>query len=107
MASEYEIVMQNGVYAGLAGPAFETPAEAKYLRTIGADAVGMSTVLETIVARALGCQVVGFSLITNVHNGGKTSHLDVLAAAERGAESIARLIEGIVANLDPVPLVHA
>jgi purine-nucleoside phosphorylase len=106
MASEYEIVMQNGIYAGLAGPAFETPAEAKYLRTIGADAVGMSTVLETIVARALGCQVVGFSLITNVHNGGKTSHLDVLAAAERGAESIARLIEGIVANLDPVTLVH-
>jgi purine-nucleoside phosphorylase len=103
MASEYEIVMQNGVYAGLAGPAFETPAEAKYLRTIGADAVGMSTVLETIVARALGCAVVGFSLITNVHNGAKTSHLDVLAAAERGAASVARLIEGIVANLDPLP----
>jgi purine-nucleoside phosphorylase len=105
MASEYEIVMQNGVYAGLAGPAYETPAEARYLRTIGADAVGMSTVLETIVARALGCQVVAFSLITNVHNGAKTSHLDVLAAAARGAVSVARLIEGIVANLDPVATV--
>lgn len=102
MASEYEIVMQNGVYAGLVGPAYETPAEARYLRTLGADAVGMSTVLETIVARALGCQVVAFSLITNVHNGAKTSHTDVLAAAARGAESVARLIEGIVANLDPV-----
>jgi purine-nucleoside phosphorylase len=102
MAGEYEIVMQNGVYAGLAGPAYETPAEARYLRTLGADAVGMSTVLETIVARALDCQVVAFSLITNVHNGGKTSHLDVLAAAARGADSVARLIEGIVANLDPV-----
>jgi purine-nucleoside phosphorylase len=108
MASEYEIVMQNGVYAGLIGPAYETPAEARYLRTLGADAVGMSTVLETIAARAFGCQVVAFSLITNVHNGAKTSHVDVLAAAARGAESVARLIEGIVANLDPaVAVVHA
>jgi purine-nucleoside phosphorylase len=104
MSGEYEIVMQNGIYAGLAGPAYETPAEARYLRTIGADAVGMSTVLETIVARALGCQVVAFSLITNVHDGAKTSHVDVLAAAARGAESVARLIEGIVANLDPVAI---
>ena len=107
MAGEYEIVMQNGVYAGLAGPAYETPAEARYLRTLGADAVGMSTVLETIAARALHCQVVAFSLITNVHNGGKTSHVDVLAAAARGAESVARLIEGIVANLEPVAPVTA
>jgi len=102
MAGEYGIVMQDGVYAGLVGPAYETPAEARYLRTIGADAVGMSTVLETIAARALGCQVVAFSLITNVHNGRTTSHVDVLAAAARGAESVARLIEGIVANLDPI-----
>jgi purine-nucleoside phosphorylase len=104
MASEYEIVMQNGVYAGLVGPAYETPAEARYIRTLGADAVGMSTVLETIAARAFGCQVVAFSLITNVHTGVKTSHTDVLAAAARGADSVARLIEGIVANLDPVPV---
>ena len=101
MAREYAIDMRSGVYAGLAGPAYETPAEARYLRTLGADAVGMSTVLETIVARALGCQVVGFSLITNVHNGGKTSHVEVLAAAAKGADSIARLVEGIVANLEP------
>jgi purine-nucleoside phosphorylase len=104
MAREYEIVMQDGVYAGLVGPAYETPAEARYLRTLGADAVGMSTVLETIAARAFGCQVVAFSLITNVHNGAKTSHVDVLASAARGAESVARLIEGIVANLDPLVL---
>jgi purine-nucleoside phosphorylase len=77
------------------------------LRAIGADAVGMSTVLETIAARALGCDVVGFSLITNVHNGGKTSHADVLAASARGAQNVARLIEGIVANLDPAPAVPA
>jgi len=99
IAGEFSIVMQNGVYAGLAGPAYETPAEAKYLRTLGADAVGMSTVLETITARALGCEVVAFSLITNVHNGAKTSHEEVLAASARGAENVARLIEGIVANV--------
>jgi len=100
MAGEFSIVMQTGVYAGLAGPAYETPAEAKYLRTIGADAVGMSTVLETIAARALGCEVVAFSLITTVHNGTKTSHADVLAASARGADNVARLIEGIIANVE-------
>ena len=92
--------MHDGVYAGLLGPTYETPAEARYLRTIGADAVGMSTVLETIAARALGRDVVGFSLITNVHGtGAPTSHEEVLAASQRGAEDVARLIEGIVANL--------
>jgi len=99
MAGEYGIVLHDGVYAGLLGPAYETPAEARYLRTIGADAVGMSTVLETIAARALGRDVVGFSLITNVHlTGAKTSHEDVLAASARAAENVARLVEGIVAN---------
>jgi purine-nucleoside phosphorylase len=101
IANEYEIAMQSGVYAGLAGPAYETPAEAAWLRTIGADAVGMSTVLETIMARALGASVVAFSLITNVHNGAaKTSHDAVLATSSRGAQSIGRVIEGIVANID-------
>jgi len=105
IASEYAIVMHDGVYAGLTGPAYETPAEARLLRQMGADAAGMSTVLETIAARALGVTVVGFSLITNVHGPGvKTSHAEVLAASQRGAADIARLIEGIVANLDaPVP----
>jgi purine-nucleoside phosphorylase len=104
MAAEYEIVLHDGVYAGLTGPTYETPAEARYLRTIGADAVGMSTVLETIAARALGRNVVGFSLITNVHgSGASTSHEEVLEAAGRSAENVARLVEGIVANLDPNP----
>ena len=101
IADEYAITMHEGVYAGLTGPAYETPAEAKMLRILGADAVGMSTVLETIAARALGLSVVGFSLITNVHlKGEATSHADVLAASQRGASDVARLIEGIVANLD-------
>ncbi len=109
IASEYSIVMHDGVYAGLVGPAYETPAEARLLRQMGADAVGMSTVLETIAARALGVTVVGFSLVTNVHGPGvSTSHAEVLAASQRGAADIARLIEGIVANLDaPVPPVLA
>ncbi len=101
IAGEYAIVMHDGVYAGLIGPAYETPAEAKLLRQMGADAVGMSTVLETIAARALGITVLGFSLITNVHGPGvSTSHADVLDASQRGAADVARLIEGIVANLD-------
>jgi purine-nucleoside phosphorylase len=106
IAAEYGIVMHDGVYAGLTGPAYETPAEARWLRTIGADAVGMSTVLETIAARALGCTVVGFSLITNVHGfGAATSHEEVLAASARSAENVARMIEGIVANVEVVAAV--
>ncbi len=109
IASEYAIVMHDGIYAGLSGPAYETPAEARSLRLMGADAVGMSTVLETIAARALGLSVVGFSLVTNVHGTGvSTSHAEVLAASQRGAADIARLIEGIVANLEtPVPPIGA
>jgi len=100
VAGEYGIALQEGVYAGLLGPTYETPAEARYLRRIGADAVGMSTVLETIAARALGRDVIGFSLITNVHGSGTpTSHEEVIAAATAAADNVARLIEGIVANL--------
>ncbi len=100
VAGEYGIALQEGIYAGLLGPTYETPAEARYLRRIGADAVGMSTVLETIAARALARDVIGFSLITNVHGAGTpTSHEDVIAAAAAAAENVARLIEGIVANL--------
>ena len=62
----------EGVYAGLTGPSYETPAEINMLRTIGADVVGMSTVMEVIAARALGLRVAGFSLVTNVHRPGGT-----------------------------------
>jgi purine-nucleoside phosphorylase len=105
IAAEYAITMHDGVYAGLTGPAYESPAEARLMARMGADAVGMSTVLETIVARALGLTVVGFSLITNVHGAGQaTAHADVIAASQRGAANVARLIEGIVANVDtPLP----
>ena len=105
IAGQYTITMHDGIYAGLMGPAYESPAEAKLWRSMGADAVGMSTVLETIAARALGLSVVGFSLITNVHfTGDATTHAAVIAALQRGASDITRLIEGLVANLDaPLP----
>jgi purine-nucleoside phosphorylase len=105
IAAQYSITMHDGIYAGLMGPAYESPAEAKLWRSMGADAVGMSTVLETIAARALGLSVVGFSLITNVHlSGDATTHAAIIAASQRGAADVARLIEGIVANLDaPLP----
>ena len=105
IAGQYAITMHDGVYAGLTGPAYESPAEARLLRSMGADAVGMSTVLETIAARGLGMSVVGFSLITNVHlTGETTSHAAVIAASSRGAVDVARVIEGIVANIDtPLP----
>jgi purine-nucleoside phosphorylase len=101
IAAQYAITMHDGVYAGLTGPAYESPAEARLLAQMGADAVGMSTVLETIAARALGVTVVGFSLITNVHGKGHaTSHADVIAASQRGALDVARVIEGLIANLE-------
>jgi purine-nucleoside phosphorylase len=105
IAGQYAITLHDGIYAGLMGPAYESPAEAKLWRSMGADAVGMSTVLETIAARALGLSVVGFSLIANVHlTGDVATHAAVIAASQRGASDIARLIEGIVANLDtPLP----
>jgi purine-nucleoside phosphorylase len=105
IAAQYAITMHDGVYAGLTGPAYESPAEARLLAQMGADAVGMSTVLETIAARGLGMTVVGFSLITNVHGKGQaTSHAEVIAASQRGAVDVARLIEGIIANVDtPLP----
>jgi len=77
--------LQQGVYAGLPGPAYETPAEIRMLRTMGADAVGMSTVQETIAARHLGVRVGGISVITNQAAGvapQPLAHADVVACAQ-------------------------
>ncbi len=84
--------MREGVYAGLLGPSYETSAEAAYLRGIGADAVGMSTVLETIMARALDMEVLAFSLITNAA-GAETTHEEVTAVANESAPRLAQLVE--------------
>lgn len=91
----------EGVYAQLPGPHYETPAEIRYLRTIGADAVGMSTALEAIAARALGMRVVGVSLITNLAAGmaGPLDHAEVLAAGHAAAEQLTPLLATIIGEL--------
>ncbi len=91
----------EGVYAGLVGPAFETPAEITMLRTFGASAVGMSTVSEVIAARAAGLRVVGFSLITNVHRPGGTPtfHSEVLDVGAMAGPRLASVLRGLLPRL--------
>jgi purine-nucleoside phosphorylase len=96
-AAQLGIGLREGVYLGVLGPAFETPAEARWLRSI-ADAVGMSTVLETIRARHLGMRVLGISVITNMV-GAPCAHGDVIAACNRRAGDLARLLDAVVASL--------
>src|SRR5262249_48637147 len=89
--SELGVTLEEGVYAALAGPSYETPAEIRYLRTIGADLVGMSTVPEAIAAAHMGMKVAGLSMLANLAAGisGKPiSHSDVLvSSAEMNAEA--------------------
>ena len=100
-AEAADIPLPEGVYAGLVGPAYETPAEVVMLRTLGADAVGMSTVLEVIEARAAGMRVLGLSLITNVHRPGgtPTNHQEVLDAGVVGGPRLAGIVRRVVASL--------
>jgi purine-nucleoside phosphorylase len=92
--------LKEGVYAGLGGPSYETWAEARYLRTIGAAAVGMSTVLEAIFARFLGLGVLGISMITNIVAAAEgTSHLDVTEQGSRTAPAVADLLGRFIEKL--------
>jgi purine-nucleoside phosphorylase len=94
--------LEEGVYAQLPGPHYETPAEIRYLRTIGASLVGMSTALETIAAREAGAEVLGLSLVTNLAagmTGSPLSHEEVLEAGRAAAERMGRLLARIAEQL--------
>jgi purine-nucleoside phosphorylase len=96
------IDLAQGVYACLPGPSYETPAEIKMLRTLGADVVGMSTVPEAIVARHAGIEVLAFALVSNAAAGvvgTPITHEEVLEAGRKAAPTLARLIERVVGRL--------
>jgi purine-nucleoside phosphorylase len=97
--------LAEGVYACLSGPSYETPAEVRMLRALGADAVGMSTALEAVAARWAGLRVCGVTLVTNPGAGlraSELSHAEVLAAAATAGPSLMRVIARFVADLGAV-----
>jgi purine-nucleoside phosphorylase len=102
-ATRPEITMHEGVYAQVSGPSYETGAELKFLRTAGADAVGMSTAPEVVVARHMGMRVLGISLITNTATGDdkeEVNHAEVLSAADAARPKFAALVRGVLIRLD-------
>lgn len=99
IAAEVDPETPDGVYAGLRGPHFETPAEIHMLRVMGADLVGMSTVLEAIAARHCGLEVLGVSLVTNLAAGMAAdgpSHQEVLDAGAASGARVGRLLRGVI-----------
>lgn len=102
LAREVDPALTEGVYAGLPGPHYETPAEIRMLRTLGADLVGMSTVHETIAARAAGAEVLGVSLVTNLAagmTGEPLRHDEVLAAGRESAHDLGALLAAVVTRI--------
>jgi len=101
LARETDPQLTEGVYAGLPGPHYETPAEIRMLRVLGADLVGMSTVHETIAARAAGAEVLGISLVTNLAAGitaAPLKHADVVAAGAASASRLGALLADVIAR---------
>jgi purine-nucleoside phosphorylase len=101
-AARLGMTLKEGVYAGLPGPSYETPAEIRYLRTIGADLVGMSTVPEVIAANHLGIKVLGISCVTNMAAGilpGKLSHSEVMETGDRVKDTLAALLRAVIPHL--------
>lgn len=102
VADELGIALAEGVYLAVSGPSFETAAEIRAFRTLGADAVGMSTVHETVLARHCGLRVLGISAITNLAEGlsdVELSHEQTLRDAERASGDLTRLLLGVIARL--------
>jgi purine-nucleoside phosphorylase len=105
-AHQNGIRVQRGVYAGLLGPSLETPAEMRYLRNIGADAVGFSTVMEAIAAVHAGMRLLGLSMITNMNlpdNLQPASVEDIIALARASSPHLARLIRNILSVVGQTP----
>lgn len=102
VARQLKIQLEEGVYAALTGPSYETPAEIRYLRAIGADLVGMSTVPEVIVANYLGMRVLAISCVTNMAAGilpQKINHEEVLEAGRQVRDTLIRLLKGLLPKL--------
>ncbi len=101
IARECDASLREGVYAGLLGPTYETPAEIRYLARIGADLVGMSTVCEVIMANALGMKVLGISCVTNkaAGLGGKLHHEEVLEVGRRSRGRFIALLSAVIPKL--------
>ena len=104
-AQDQGFALHEGVYAMVSGPSFESPAELRFLRTIGADAVGMSTVPEVIAARHMGLRILAISCITNVALPGgdgpvpEPSHAEVLVVAEKAGARLATVIRGVLEHI--------
>ena len=102
VAEAHQIRLGEGVYAAMSGPCYETPAEIRALRTLGADVVGMSTVPEAILAHSLGIRVLGLTMVTNLAagiTGQPLSHEEVMAASDEGAQRFQTLVRGILAAM--------
>jgi purine-nucleoside phosphorylase len=103
VAAELHIPIREGVYAAVTGPSYETPAEIRYLRTIGADVVGMSTVPEVIVANHMGIKVLGISCVTNMAAGilpQKINHEEVLETGAMVRDTLVRYLKALVPRLE-------
>src|SRR5256886_17064488 len=101
-AAQPEITLHEGIYAMVGGPSYETGAELRFLRTIGADAVGMSTAPEVVVARHMAMRVLGISLITNTATGDDTeevNHAEVLSAADAARPKFVALVRGVLGGM--------